>query len=325
LKISREIKTAILVLSAIMLFIWGYSFLKGRSLFDNSMKYYVLYDNVEGLTTSSHVTLNGLVVGKVSKITIQENTGKLIVEISMTNPFDVSKSTVAYIYSPGLIGGKQIGLEPNFADKELAESGDYLNGQIRMAFTDQLGEQLDPLQKKLELVLENANKMLAAVNSILDEKAQQDIKNTLANLDNTLANVNSITKNVDGLVVNNTAKLNTTMGNLSNASGNFSKLSDSLTALDITGTFAKLESASNNIDQIIGGIEKGEGSVGKLLKDEELYRNLNQASKELEELLSDLKLNPKRYVHFSLFGKKAPVYTPKEVETEVKTAEDSKK
>ncbi|WP_430613305.1 MlaD family protein [Flavobacterium sp. JP2137] len=314
MKISREIKTAILVLSAIMLFIWGYSFLKGKSLFDNSVKYYVLYDNVEGLTTSSHVTLNGLVVGKVSKITIQENTGKLIVEISMTNPFDLSKSTVAYIYSPGLIGGKQIGLEPNFNDKTLALSGDYLDGQIRMAFTDQLGEQLDPLQKKLELVLENANKMLASVNAILDEQAQQDIKNTLGNLNNTLANVNSITKNLDGLVVTNSVKLNSTMNNLSNASGNFSKLSDSLTALDINGTFAKLESASNNIDQIMGGIERGEGSVGKLLKDEQLYSNLNQASKELEELLRDLKLNPKRYVHFSLFGKKAKTFTPSEAE-----------
>ncbi len=317
MKISREIKTAILVLSAIILFIWGYSFLKGKSLFDNSVKYYVLYENVEGLTTSSNVTLNGLVVGKVSKITIQENTGKLVVEISITNPFDVAKSSIAYIYSPGLLGGKQIAIAPNFEDKDLAKSGDYLDGGIRKDFTDQIGEQLDPIQKKLQAVLENADKMLVSVNAILDEKAQQDIKKTLADLSTTLANVNAITKNLDGLVVNNSVKLNTTMTNLSHASDNFSKISDSVADLNITGTFAKLESASNSLDNVMSGIENGEGSVGKLLKDEKLYSNLNQASKELEELLRDLKLNPKRYVHFSLFGKKASTYTASEAAPEV--------
>lgn len=310
MKISREIKTAILVLSAIVLFIWGYSFLKGKSLFDNSKKFYVVYENVEGLTTSSNVTINGLIVGKVSKIDIEKNTGKLVVELQMTHPFEVSKTSVAYIYSPGFIGGRDIAIEPNFTDENIAQSGDFLNTEVKKGITDKLSEQLDPIQKKLDEVLANANTMILSINSVLDVQAQSDLKNTLAQLNAAMTQVN-------GILATNKPKIDGALTNIDQASANFSKLSSSLNSLDINGTFAKLESASSNIDAIMAGIEKGEGSVGKLLKDDQLYTNLTQASKELEQLMQDLKLNPKRYVHFSLFGKKA---TPYQVSSEIDTA-----
>ncbi len=301
MKISREIKTAVLVLAAIALFVWGYGFLKGENIFDKSVKYYVEYENVEGLTTSSNVTINGLVVGKVSRIDLQSNSGKLIVEILMTKPIDISKSSVAYIYSPGFIGGRDIAIEPDFASTDYADSGAYLKSGVRLGMTDKLEDQLDPIQKKLTEVLENANKMIVSVNAILDEQTQQELKGAVSELKGTLANVN-------GLMVSSKPKLEGTLTNLNHTSANFSKLSDSLTALDINATFAKLDAASANIEELLSGVERGEGSIGKLMKDEKLYTNLENASKELEQLLRDLKENPKRYIHFSVFGKKATPY-----------------
>lgn len=301
LKISREIKTALLVLASIALFVWGYGFLKGNNIFDKSIRYYVEYDNVEGVTTSSNVTINGLVVGKVSKIEIQKGTGKLLVELFMTNPIQISKNSTAYIYSSGFIGGKDIAIELDFKDTNYAESGDYLKSGVKLGMLDGLGDQLDPIQKKLQEVLDNANAMLVSINSILDEKTQADLKATMGDLSSTMASVN-------GLLATNKPKLDKTMNNLTHMSENFVQLSDSLANLEINKTFAKLDAATNSIDKLLEGVERGEGSIGKLMKDEQLYNNLENASKELEQLLHDVKKNPKRYIHFSVFGKKGTPY-----------------
>lgn len=309
MKISREIKTAVLVLGAIALFIWGYSFLDGRNLFDNSTKYYVEYDNVEGLTTSSNVTINGLVVGKVSRININTQTGKLVVELMMTHPIDIAKSSVATIYSPGLLGGKGISIDPKFGDTDYAESGQYLKGNVQFDITEKLVGELEPLKAKLDQVLTNANAMLVAVNGILDEQMQADLKMSVTELKGTLAGANKLMNGIE-------PQLKGTMTNLNVMSKNFVGLSQELSELDINGTFANLQSASANIDKLLADIENGNGSVGKLLKDDELYKNLTGASKELEQLMRDLKENPKRYVHFSLFGKKATPYQEKEEKKE---------
>ncbi|QQU02444.1 MlaD family protein [Myroides odoratus] len=309
MKISREIKTAVLVLGAIALFIWGYSFLDGRNLFDNSTKYYVEYDNVEGLTTSSSVTINGLVVGKVSRININAQTGKLVVELMMTHPIDIAKSSVATIYSPGLLGGKGISIDPKFGDTDYAESGQYLKGDVQFDITEKLVGELEPLKVKLDEVLANANSMLVAINGVLDEQMQADLKTSVTELKGTLAGANKLMNGIE-------PQLKGTMTNLNVMSKNFVGLSQELSELDINGTFANLQSASANIDKLLADIENGNGSVGKLLKDEELYKNLTGASKELEQLMRDLKENPKRYVHFSLFGKKATPYQEKEEKKE---------
>ncbi|MGS4347025.1 MlaD family protein [Myroides odoratus] len=309
MKISREIKTAVLVLGAIALFIWGYSFLDGRNLFDNSTKYYVEYDNVEGLTTSSNVTINGLVVGKVSRININTQTGKLVVELMMTHPIDIAKSSIATIYSPGLLGGKGISIDPKFGDTDYAESGQYLKGDVQFDITEKLVGELEPLKDKLDAVLTNANAMLVSVNGILDEQMQADLKASVTELKGTLAGANKLMNGIE-------PQLKGTMTNLNVMSKNFVGLSQELSELDINGTFANLQSASANIDKLLADIENGNGSVGKLLKDEELYKNLTGASKELEQLMRDLKENPKRYVHFSLFGKKATPYQEKEEKKE---------
>ncbi|MBX9807324.1 MAG: MlaD family protein, partial [Flavobacteriaceae bacterium] len=128
MKLTREIKTSILVLSTIVLFIWGYSFLKGKDLLDKYKTFYVQYDNVEGLSPSASVTINGLVVGKVTKITLDKKTGKLIVQLQLKTDFPISKTSTADIYKPGFIDGKQIAIHPNLADKSVSADGQFLIG-----------------------------------------------------------------------------------------------------------------------------------------------------------------------------------------------------
>ena len=126
MKITREIKTAILVIGSILLFIWGYSFLKGKDLFEDYTTLYVEYDNVEGVGKSAAVTLNGLTIGKVNDIQFSNDTGKLLVELQIKSNFPISQSSTATIYDPGLIGGKQIMIVPNLNDKKMAMSGSKL-------------------------------------------------------------------------------------------------------------------------------------------------------------------------------------------------------
>lgn len=315
MKISREIKTAILVIASILLFIWGYSFLKGRDLFTNYRTFYVLYDNVEGLAPSAPVTINGLVIGKVTAITIEPN-GKLKVEVQIKNDFPISKSSMINIYEPGLIGGKQVQVVPNLEDKTLAESGDFLSGRIVPGLTALVGEKLTPLQEKVEKMVVSADSVLRNINSILDAKTKENIKSSLANLNATLAEFREASKTANSMLADNKSKIDNTMKNVENASANFSKVSDSIAKANIGQTVKKLENSLANVDKVIADIQSGKGTMGKLLKDEALYSNLTKTSRELELLLQDVRLNPTRYINVSLFGKKNKPYVAPKVETE---------
>jgi phospholipid/cholesterol/gamma-HCH transport system substrate-binding protein len=308
LKISREIKTAILVIASILLFIWGYSFLKGRDLFANYKTFFVQYDNVEGLQGSAPVTINGLVVGKVSKIKFLDSTGKVQVELQIKSDFPFSKSSVAYIYEPGLIGGKQIMITPNFEDKTIAESGITLQGGTVPGLTTLVAQKLTPLQDKVEKMVVSADKLLKNVNSVLDAKTKDHLKSSIANLDETLAEFKVASGTVNEMLADNKGKINTTMANVNKASGNFAKISDSIAKVNIGATVKKLEKTLASVDQIMSDVQAGKGTLGKLAKDEALYTNFNKTSKELELLLQDLRLNPTRYVNVSLFGKKNKPY-----------------
>jgi phospholipid/cholesterol/gamma-HCH transport system substrate-binding protein len=308
LKISREIKTAILVIASILLFIWGYSFLKGRDLFANYKTFYVQYDNVEGLQNSAPVTINGLVVGKVSKIKFLDNTGKVQVELQIKSDFPFSKSSIAYIYEPGLIGGKQIMITPNFEDKTVADSGITLQGGTVPGLTTLVAQKLTPLQEKVEKMVVSADKLLTNVNSVLDAKTKDHLKSSIANLDQTLAEFKVASGTVNEMLADNKGKINTTMANVNKASGNFAKISDSIAKVNIGATVKKLEKTLASVDQIMSDVQAGKGTLGKLAKDEALYTNFTKTSKELELLLQDLRLNPTRYVNVSLFGKKNKPY-----------------
>ena len=307
MKVSREIKTAVLVIISIILFIWGYSFLKGKNLFDNSNKLFVVYENVAGLATSAPVTLNGLTIGKVNSITINPD-GKLLVELHITTDFPISKSSIAEIYDSGLVGGRQIAIKPNLLDKNYTVSGDYLQASSKLGLTDALAQQLEPLQAKIQELLVNADAMFTNVNDILDTQTRQNLKNSIASLNTTLSEFSVASKNINELLVENKSKFNNTLKNVDKVTGNFAILSDSLAKVNLGQTVKNLEKTLAKVDKIMAELEQGKGTMGKLIKDETMYTNFAKTSKELELLLQDVRLHPTRYVNVSLFGKKNKPY-----------------
>jgi phospholipid/cholesterol/gamma-HCH transport system substrate-binding protein len=312
LKITKELKTAILVITSILLFIWGYNFLKGRDLFNNYKTFYVQYTNVEGLAPSALVTINGLTIGKVKTITIGDK-GTLLVELQINTDFPISKSSTASIYDASLIGGKQIAIHPNYVDKNIAESGDYLLGNIEASLMASLGDKATPVMLKLEKVMTSADQLITGFNTVLDAKGQADLKKSLAELSVTMEQFHKIALNANVILDENKGQLKGVVSNFNKVSENFVQISDSLNKADLGLTVRNLNTTLTKVDGLMKGLESGKGTMGKLMKDEALYANLEKTSKELELLLQDVRLNPTRYVNVSVFGKKnKPYVTPKD-------------
>nr|WP_322623529.1 MlaD family protein [uncultured Flavobacterium sp.] len=315
MKVSREAKTAILVIGSILIFIWGYSYLKGKDLFNSYKTFYVVYDNVEGLAPSAPVTLNGLTVGKVNSIQFKDTEkGNLLVELVVKTDFPISKTSVATLYEPGFgLSGKQIALVPDMKNTQLAENGDFLSPQLKPGMFAEVGDKLGPLQTKVEATVTSADSLLNNLNRILDKQTQQNLRIAIAEMSNTMTEFNKAAHTLNGTLSNNKGHIDATMANLDRTSANFAKVSDSLSQANIGQAVKKLEKSLANVDAIINDVQSGKGTLGKLMKDNAMYDNLNGASKELKELLADFKQNPKRYVHFSVFGKKGtPYQAPKE-------------
>ncbi len=308
MKISREIKTAVLVIASILLFIWGYSFLKGKAVFANYKTYYVTYDNVEGLAKSAPVTLNGLAIGKVNDIKIDESTGKLIVELQITTDFPISSTSLATIYEPGLIGGKQIAIEPDFKNKDLAVNGQELKGNLKLSLSASVQEKLVPLQAKLESILNNTDRLLSGVNTILDKKSQENIKTALSELSQTMLELHATSASASSILNDNKSDLKGVITNFKKVSTDFAKISDSLNRADLGKTVKNLNKTLAKVDGVMLDLQSGKGTAGKLLKDEALYNSLKATTKEMELLLQDVRLYPNRYINVSVFGKKNKPY-----------------
>ncbi len=320
MKISREVKTAILVISGIVLFVFLFNYLKGKNLLDSTRTYYAVYDNVEGLAASTPVTINGFSVGKVKSITFKgDGSAKLLVTLMIENEYQFSENSTAELKDLGLIGGKGIEIIPVFDGAPVAKSQDTLKGTIREGLTELINKRLTPLQKKIEVVMSDADSLLTGVNDILDKDTRKNLKTSIADLSAVVASFKTTSVSLNRIIDKNEESLGATLKNFENTSANFSKLSDSLANTNLSATVRDLQSTINKFDRLITGIENGEGSVGKLLKDEGLYQNLEGASKQMEALLQDIKLNPKRYIHFSVFGKKPKRYDAEgnEIEDEI--------
>lgn len=312
MKISKEIKTALLVIGSLALLIWGYNFLKGKDLFSSNRTFYVNYDNVEGLNQASTVTINGMIVGKVNNI-FMNNEGTITVELSVNSPIEIPASTVAEIYSPGMLGGKQVALIVDFSDGNLANSGDFLNSGVKIGLLDGLSGKADPIMVKLDSVLYNVNQLVVGLNNTLDDSLKTSLQNSLAELNHTLKNTTQITTGFNRIVADNEQKIGTIVSDFSETSGNLKQMSEELAQADLKATLDKFEETADNLSNMMAKIESGEGNLGKLINDGELYNNLEGTSKELNQLIEDIKLNPKRYLNISVFGKKSTPYEePKE-------------
>jgi phospholipid/cholesterol/gamma-HCH transport system substrate-binding protein len=312
LRLSRELKTGIVFIGALALFIWGYNFMKGHNLFDGNIPiYFSEYKNVQGLNSASKVTINGLQVGKVQNITANldpNKRGELIVSFSMMDPnFVFSKNSIVKIYSDGLMGGKALAIVPSYKG-ESAIPGDYLKGEIESDMFSSVGEKLNPLSAKVESMIVQADSLLLGLNDIIDTPTRNNLKSSISQFNQSMLEFKQITNNINEMLVQNKQSLETTLTNAKEITTKFSTLTDTLNKeleeAQISKTVKELKTTISGINTVIANLEKGEGSMGKLLKDDQMYTNLTNASKELEELLREMKEHPKRFVHFSLFGKK---------------------
>ena len=309
MKLSKEIKSAILVLSGILLFIFIFYYLKGENIFDNTKEISAVYDNVEGLAPSAPVTINGHKIGKVQSIHFTNDlSGKLNVNMRIDSDFEFSKNSKAQLYEAGLIGGKAIAIIPAFDGAPNVESGDVLSSDVKPGLTDLVNQRLTPLQEKMETMMVSADTLLVNLNTLFDSQTKLNLKSSIAELTSTITSFKSTSESLNDLVIDNSSSVGETITNFNKISEDLTHLSSSLAAADFDTIMADLKSTISSFNQLLAAIENGDGSVGKLMKDEAVYNNLEGATKQLEELLEDMKLNPKRYVHFSLFGKKAKQY-----------------
>jgi len=309
LKLSKEVKTAILVLFALTVLIGGYYYLKGNNLLNDNRIFYAVYDNVEGLSPASDVTLNGQPVGKVLKIELYDGTRSNLVTFNITQDFEFSKSTVAKIYGGGILGGKSIALEINYNDSALAKDKDTLNAGMEGGIMELVNESITPLRDQLSSAVIHADSLLQSLNTLLNKETRNDLKSAVAYFNATAKELKDITGKTNQLLTENQEKLNNTFSNIDEASTNFSRLSDSLAQVQFVGLSKDLQRLVNDFEAITSDLKSGKGSMGKLLQDEQLYVNLEGTAKQMELLLEDFRLQPKRYVHFSLFGKKNKGYT----------------
>lgn len=304
IKYSKEIKSFFLVLIGLLLFVFGYSFLKGQSLLKSQKILYTIYPEIEGLIPGAKITLNGLSIGSVIKADFLPGTTDILISMNIRGDINFSKSSEAVLYETGLIGGKAISIVPKFDSDKPVISGDTLVSLIKPGFTELVNRQIAPLQEKIESTLTSVDSLFIGVSNVLNVDTQNNLKKTLKNLSISLENINNASVVLSNLLVSNQDNFSTTMDNLSNTSKNLSIITDSLTAINFSHTVKQYEIVANNINQLLLSLKAGEGSAGKFLKNDSVYDRLDDAASALEYLLNDLKQNPKRYVQFSIFGKK---------------------
>ncbi|WP_417428597.1 MlaD family protein [Halpernia sp.] len=312
MKFSKELKAGLIALLAIVGFVVLFQFMKGKNLFTTDDVYYVKYDNVEGLSVSNPVSINGLKVGQVDDIVpIMLPNGKIyfVVKLSIDDGFKFSKKSLVEIFEPGLMSGKQLRINLAYGDP-LAKDGDTLSGNIKLSMLNNISSQVGPVKDQLQSVLKQIDSVAANTNQILDKQNREEIKALLNNLNRTVLSFESTAKQTNALLADNNPKIGKVLDNANlatisakNTIDKYGKIADNVDVAKLNNTIDKLSTTADKLNGVIAGIQSGKGSLGKLMQDEQLYNNLTKTSSNLNSLIEDVKANPKRYINFSVFGK----------------------
>ena len=213
MKLSYEIKTAILVLSGIILFIIGFSYLKSNDVFVADRIFYAVYDDVEGVSKGTPVTISGFNVGSVQDIKFYKNTSQLLLKFRVENDFTFSDQSIAQIYETGLIGGKALSVVPKYGQR-LAKSGDTLKSSIAPGLTELVNDKLTPLQEKIESMVVSADSVLIGLNSVLNNEAKFEIQSSIKNFSSTVADLKNSAGTLDELLNTNKSQINNIISNV---------------------------------------------------------------------------------------------------------------
>lgn len=312
MKFTKEIKAGLIALLAIIGFVILFQFMKGKSLFTTDNIFYAKFDNVEGLSASNPVSINGLKVGQVDKIIPQtEADGKIhfVVKVTVDDDFEFSKRSTLEIFEPGLMSGKQMRINLAYGNP-MAKDGDTLKGAFTLSLMNNISSQVGPVKDQLQVVLRRVDSLTTNANQILNDQNKAEIKALLINLNKTVASFEGTSRQTNALLANSDPKIQKVLDNANlatisakSAIDKYGKVAEQVDVKSLNNTIEKLSVTSDKLNSVISGVQNGEGSLGKLTKDEQLYNNLNTASDNLNKLIQDLKTNPKRYLNFSVFGK----------------------
>ena len=306
MKFTKEIKVGFLAVLGIMMSVFSYNYLKGINLFEKNRKFTVKYEKVDGLSVSNPVTMNGFKIGKVQKINFNSNnTRELLVDIVIDNDVVFPKTSLAELYETGLIGGKAIAIIPDYQnDSTVAVDGDVLKGVIKPGLTELVNQILPQVQLQIEAVMKNAEIVLQNINTLFDDETKKELKSSIEDFSNLTKSLSDTSNEISNLIANNSENLTNSLADFRSASNNIKSITDSLNSDDINSLTTNLNSLVNNLNSITTSLKNSEGTAGKLINDKSIYNNLENASNQLNLLIEDIKLNPNRYINFSVFGKK---------------------
>lgn len=329
MKVNKKIKVGVLFVGSAIALFWGVNFLKGSDVFTSHTTYYGIYENTQGLGQGRPVTINGNTVGIVNSIKFMPDySGRLLVTFHITEDYPVPSNAKATIVSD-MLGNMEVQLDVSHRNDTipLALPGDTLKTYLQPGLTEAVNEQLAPLKAKTEKLLGSLDTALAVFSGFLNKETQKNFSNSFSNLNESFINLERISSELDIYFAENrprlsniTENLDNLMSTLNDNSGrldtifrNVESLTDTLAKANIAETMSELSNASKQANEILTKVNNGEGTIGQLLNDEELYNNITKASEALDRLLLDVRYNPNRYVEFSVFGS-SPRYSEEEIE-----------
>ncbi len=317
-KYSNEIKIGIIVTIALLLLIWGINYLKGVSLLKNERTFYAVYSNVGGLNKANPINVNGLGVGQVQNVEFMKNSnGKLLVTFLISNDIAIPRNSIAKIVSADLMGSKSIELKLGDATA-LAVDGDTLISDTQLSLSEEVNKQVAPIKVKAEALMSSLDSVMNVIHAIFNEKARADLSSSIEKISLALSSLEHASLGIDTIVSSEKGRLENIFSNIesiskniknnndriSQALGNIADITDTLAKARLSETIKHINDAVTQVSTIVETINQGKGSLGLLVNNDSLYNNLNASSKDLDFLIKDMKENPNRYVHFSVFGNK---------------------
>lgn len=315
MKYSKEFRIGFLFILATAILVWGFSFLKNKNILYKERVLIAVYKNVNGMTTSNPVYINGVKVGQVGKVYFDPSLdGDIIVQLIFTDKFPVPLNSTARIFSEDLMGSKAIeillGTGPDYA-----RNGDTLHTDVEASLKDAVNQQILPLKLKAEDLLSSIDTMVVAIQGIFNKDALEDLNASIKSIRHTFSNLESTTQNLDTLVLLQSGRLSSILynidmisRNLNNNSdeinrvlGNLATLSDTLAHANISGVIQNINKTFTDLARVMARVDNGEGTLGLLINNDQLYKDLQKSAFELNQLIEDIRLNPKRYVRVSVF------------------------
>ena len=278
--------------------------MKGSSLLDKQKTIYAVYDEVDGLLVGANVMINGLSIGNVTELDFLPNSTKILVTLKVKDKLNFSSKSTASIYETGVLGGLAISIDPIFERQSIVKTGDTLNSNVRPGLTELINRQIEPLSRQLQSTITSVDSIFTGASNVLNRQTQEEIKESINVLTSAIKAINSSSIIIEKTLTDKNAQINNTIDNFEKISSNLSEVSDELNSFGLYNLLSNLEVSVDGINSIVNKLDSDKSTIGKLINEDEVYNNLNSSIESLNSLISDIKANPKKYVHFSIFGRK---------------------